>query len=597
LYLKIKDVNLHNNFIGLIEYPILFSIIVKEYDLYEVFDEFMCSYDFYNIREINVSAFIELFSLKKVIYFLHNVAVIDTLKYSTDYSSISDVEEDRIYILNILIDIDKINKIIYEKELDEIYRINSVRKVLKEVDEGRLYIDVNSLKEIQIKKFKDDFKRFKEIEYSSSGQTLLGFNPSTTKNWDNALTEKTESLDKFNRADYLAFKSIYLESRENFLFSKEYGLDSCLSTRIRHGALKNHIRSVFEKLDLITSKSNDKYIENEVWQRQLYYYQDLNSTVQDKLKKFSKEVDEYTVYIVEKLIQIQTEKTNDKKDGLFTYNTTDELLYIFYLEYKEYLNSIESTIGIILNELVNTTLLYIQENISEAFKVIIPNQFQKYIDNLVSELRELGLPNDCQLIPNLIKSSTEIQNELEYLSEWFTLNTTSPTSLMNIETILAASIELTNKIHPLYSLSPKITIKEESIGYSNLIFVFNILLNNVIQHSKLENEQLDLEIIVELDSTQKYLTIKFANNLNPEIDIRINKKKLLAIKNSWCDNSNIERSNKEGESGYDKIKRILLYEAYAKSDLFDFIIDNNRITIYLFFPFTKTNQDEQDTNN
>src|SRR5690606_38831205 len=330
LYNEINNSHIKDNFVDLIEYPILYSLIVKEYDLYEAYDDFMCSYDIFTIEDLEINSFIETHSLEKTIYFLNNVVTIDTLKYSTEYLSINDVEEDRIKILNLLISIDPTNKINYESEINEIYRINSVRKVLKEVDQGRLYIDVTSLKEVQSKKFKDDFKRFKEIETLSSTKALLGFNTSNTRNWEKALTEKNEIDEKYNSADYLAFKNIYLESRENFLFSKEYGLDSCLSTRIRHGALKNHIRSVFEKLDLVTSKLKDNYRDNEKWANQLAIVPETNNNVQFLLKKFSKEIDDYTTFIVENLIQIQTEKTVDKSNGIFKFFTDDSTLFNYY---------------------------------------------------------------------------------------------------------------------------------------------------------------------------------------------------------------------------------------------------------------------------
>lgn len=587
LYNEINNSLIKDNFVSLIEYPILYSLIIKEYDLYEAYDDFMCSYDIFSIEDLEIDSFIETHSLEKTIYFLNNVTTIDTLKYSTEYQSINDVEEDRIKILNILISIDSIKKINYESEINEIYRINSVRKVLKEVDEGRLYIDVTSLKEVQNKKFKDDFKRFKEIETSSSSKTLLGFNTSNTRNWEKALTEKNEIDEKYNSADYLAFKSIYLESRENFLFSKEYGLDSCLSTRIRHGALKNHIRSVFEKLDLVTSKLKEKYRENDKWANQLISVPETNICVQKLLKQFSKEIDDYTTFIVERLIQIETEKSVENKNGLFQYYTNDELLYVFYLEHKKYFDSIESTIDIILNNLVNYTLINLQKTIINAFTKEIPAQFHKIIERTVSELRNLNLPNDCDLITNFSKSNTEIQNELEYLSEWFYLNTTSSTSLLSIETIINASLNLTNRINPLYNLEPKINVENIFAGYSNLIFVFNIMFKNVIEHSKLDSNKVNLEIDSSIDEINGYALLKFSHNLNSTFDYSTNKDKLEAIKQNWNNHEDIDRSNKEGESGYDKIKRILLYEALAKTDKFDYSISKKLISITLFFPYKK----------
>lgn len=592
LYNEIKACYKKDDFVNLIEYPILFSLTVKEYDLYEAYDDFISSLNIFSVADIEIETFIEKYSLEKTIYFLNNVVTTDTLKYSTEYHSINDVEEDRIKILNILILFDSTNKLIYENEINEIYRINSVRKVLKEVDEGRLYIDVSSLKEVQNKKFKDDFKRFKEIEISSSFKNLIGFNTSNTKNWEKALTEKNEINEKYNSADYLAFKSIYLESRENFLFSKEYGLDSCLSTRIRHGALKNHIRSVFEKLDLVTSKLKDKYRDNEKWQDQLFNIPETNYGVQVLLKQFSKEIDDYTKFIVEKVIQIETEKTTGKENGVFKFFTNDPILFTYYTQNKLSFDSTESIIEMLLTNLVNHTLIDLQQGIEIVFSKTIPNKFQEIIDITIGDLRKLNLPTDCQLIPNLIKSSTEIQIELENISNWFYLNTTSSSTLLNIETVIDASIELTNKINPNHRINPKITLKCEPFGvYSSLIFVFNILFNNIIQHSRLPTDLIDINIEIE-SVEEKYFEINISNSINKNIDFSINIDKLNKIKENWNNHDNIDRSNKEGESGFDKIKRILLYETYSKTEKFEFNIVEDKISISLYFPYLKFKQNE-----
>ncbi len=416
LYEAIKREHFEQKIADQIEFCILCSLLAKEYDLFEVYDEFMISQNLQSVREIDIDDFASSFTFEMAIYFLHNVTTIETLKYSTEYGSVSEVEEDRIYILQQLLKLDPLKKLIYEKEINDIYRINSVRKVLKEVDEGRLYIDISSLKQIQIKKFKDEFNRFKEIEFSSSTQPLIGFNAAMTKNWETSNTETSEPHERYNSADYLAFKSIYLESRDNFLFSKEYGLDSCLSTRIRHGALKNHIRSVFEKLNLVTSKFNDVYKENELWTNQLAYYPELSIRVQEILRNFSMNIDVYTSFIVDNLIQIQTEKMPTKENGLFSYHTNDEILFSFYNQHKPLLKSVDATIDIILSSLTNYTLINIQTDIVEYFEGITLKKYQDIIETTLNDLRNLSLPTGCELIPHLIKSSTDVQIELENIA-------------------------------------------------------------------------------------------------------------------------------------------------------------------------------------
>ncbi|WP_418512102.1 hypothetical protein [Corallibacter sp.] len=592
LFNKIKECKNKQGFEAHIEFPIVMSLHSKEFDLYEAYDDFLFANNIEDLKNLDIDSFVHHFGLSKTIYFLENVSTIDTIKYSSDYGSISEVEEDRVMILNILIKLNNDSKTEYEKEINEILRTNSVRKVLKEVDEGRLYIDVDNLKKKQIKKFKDDFKRFKEIEQSSSAQKLISFNPSNKQNWDELLSISSSKIDSYNSAEYLAFKNIYLESRENFLFSKEHGLDSCLSTRIRHGALKNHIRSVFEKLNLVTSKLNNEYKDNDVWEQQLSGYFVENIRVQKALKKFSSEIDEYIIFIVDKLIQIKTEKTKEKDYGIFGFFTNDDILYDFFQRNREKFDTTETIIDMLLTNLVEHTLISLQKKIVNKFKGDIRTNFQEIIDNCIEEVREFNLTSDCELIPNLIKSGTEIQKELEVISDWFYLNTTNSTSLLSIDTVIEASIVLTNRINPNFLIKPTIQNNIAPFGvYSSTIFVFNILLNNIISHSKLTPNEVKIHISIDLH-LDKYVKIAFCNNLKENEDYSENRKRLEEVKQNWNDHSNIDRSNKEDKSGFDKIKRILIYETSAKTDMFDFSFSENNLTVELFFPFVKLNEDE-----
>lgn len=592
LFTKIKECKNKQDFEAHIELPIVMSLHSKEFDLYEIYDDFLFANDIEDLKDLDIKSFVHRFGLRKTIYFLENVSIIDTIKYSSDYGSISEVEEDRVMVLKILIKLNKGSKLEYEKEINEILRINSVRKVLKEVDEGRLYIDVDNLKKNQIKKFKDDFKRFKEIEQSSSVQKLISFNSSNKQNWDTLLSFSNTEVNSFNSAEYLAFKNIYLESRENFLFSKEHGLDSCLSTRIRHGALKNHLRSVFEKLNLVTSKLKSEYKDNEVWEQQLNNNFVENIRVQKALKSFSAEIDEYTIFIVDKLIQIRTEKSIDKEYGIFEFLTNDEVLLDYYMRNKANFDSTEKIIDMLLVSLVNHTLITLQEDIVSRFNGEIRQVFQSIIDKYIQEIRGYNLPPDCELIPNLIKSGTEIQKELEVISNWFYLNTTDSKSLLSIKTVIDASIVLTNGINPNFPIQPIVKCNIEPFGvYSSLIFVFNIFLNNIICHSKLRPEETCINITIE-QYEDSFAKVSFRNNLKKGHDYSLNFNRLQKVKDNWNDHTNIDRSNKEDKSGFDKIKRILLYETYSKTDKFDFSISEDELSIDLFFKITKTNSNE-----
>jgi len=127
-----------------------------------------------------------------------------------------------------------------------------------------------------------------------------------------------------------------------------------------------------------------------------------------------------------------------------------------------------------------------------------------------------------------------------------------------------------------------------------MIFVFHILMDNIIKHSKLNSENLKVNIVV--DQIDDFIEVKVINNLSSNVNIKDITKKLDWIKENWNNNENIERSSIEGGSGFDKIKRILLYEALSKTDKFEFTINPNEVSISLFLPFNQF-KNEQSINN
>ena len=583
LYQAIIDDGKEEVYYGNIDFLVLTSECQQEFNLYKNLDEFLLFHEFDTMKNIDYSLLIQKFDTKKIIYVLKHILKINILKFSTDFESISDVEEERIKILRYLQKIDKYNFNDYDLEIDEILRVNSVRKVLKEAEHGRLYVDVDGLKRLLVKKFTEDFNRFKEIESFSTKLSLVGFNPSNKRNWEKVLSDKSISTDSFNTADYLAFKSIYQETRNNFLFSKEYGLESSLSTRIRHGALKNHIRSVFEKLNLITVKSNGKYKTNHNWE---LVDSNLNDKVQRILGEFSEKIDILIMSIIDYNMQIQTESSNEKKQGLFSYHTDDEKFFTFYTENKHNFDSVEKTVSILLNNLAYYTEYELNPLIINFFTHNVYDWFNQIIFETINELRKINLPKDFTLVNNLNKSFTEFQVELEGIFNWFNLTTSNSKKLLDIRTIIDASLELTNKINPSYPLNPDIIVGLKADGSSNLLFVFNILLNNIIQHSGLPNE--DLSLSIKVFREDRYTVIKFTNNLNEMMSFESNSRKLQNIKDNWNDHSNIERSNKEGESGFDKIKRILIYETKSKTEKFDYQLTKKECSIKLYLPYNVT---------
>lgn len=556
---------------------ILASIYYSEYNLYEVLDEYICS------RDINIKEVLQIKDLKQelFVYLLHKICTIDTIKYY--FKRINDAERFRLEILSTLLSIDNPNKKQYNDEIDEINKRISVRNVIKEVNNGRLFVDIDKLKEQLIEKYNDDFNRLIRIVGERKNNNLVGFNASKPRIWEASLKEQlSEEHNNFNDADFIAFKNIYYDVREQFLFSKEHGLDSSLSTRIRHGALENQIRSVFDKLNLVTTKLSGEYIDSEYWNSQNIELENL-LVVQEQIKIFSKSIDEFTSGIKNNAIQISHEKISNPY-ALFNYSVNDEVLFNIYSPLSEYLKDPEDIVEVLLDVFSQHTNNEILSQIYSYFNNVVYdviNQFaQNFIENLPEELSKKTL-----IVEKISESLTNLQISLEEISGWFSLETSLSNKFVLLDDIIEASIVTTKQMNRNIDIQTTIKNDFKKVEYHiSMIYVFNILITNAIVHSENENE-LKINIIVE-SFDENTLKINFSNNHRIK-SVEEKKNSLTLIKQNWKDSKNIEKVNIEGKSGFPKIKRILIYEANCMTDNFDFEITKDTITIGLYLAKNK----------
>lgn len=568
---------------------VLRSLYETDYEVYAFLDEYL------SINNIVYNDFDLIEStLRKdqFIYLLYKIYTIDTLKYY--FGNVQDVEDFRIVVLHKLINVDIENKLLYDREITEITKNFSVRNVIKDVNNARLFVDIAKLRDILLSKYTDDFTRLLRIVAEKKTNNLVSFNPSKKRDWDKSFKESHESeVSSFDQADFIAFKNIYYYVREQFLFSKEYGLDSSLSTRIRHGALKNEIRAVFDSLSLMTTKENGFYKDNIIWQSQISDGS-LNDEIQTILKVFSESIDNLNDEIVNNIIQIRHELHNVKEQGVFNYYTNDDILYKFYLQHFSYLKTTEDTVDLLLNDLALFTNISVCSSISNLFNNVIFEDYKKIILESIDSLNQLKIPNKVIIIDNFNKAITNLQTCFDEISEWFYLETSSSSNLLFIETIINASFVMTKRLYNNIRIKEKIDIKFDQVaGYSSLIYVFNILFSNSILHSNLTDE---IEISVE-DSIidDKYLKISVKNNYK-NIDYEKIRTNLEKIKLNWTNLEDIDRSNIEGQSGFDKIKRIMIYEAKCITDKIDYQINEETIEISLFLIYKKPETDENISN-
>lgn len=580
-----------------IELPIFFNIVGSDfYSQYVAYDSFLNSI---NVERATEVLDFDAFDHKAVLYFLKNVCKSDVMHYSLSFESSDDIENERIAICRLLVELDSENELEYFEEIANITQQSSIRNAIREVNKGKITININQLKSAEASNIKESFSRFRELASFTRNKDLVAIDSTSEilKNYLSNYENESELFDKVvftNDPAFITFKIMFLEIRDKFILSKEYGLDGYLSTRIRHGTLKNHLRSLFESLNLITQKTNDgTYKENSHWENKIQH-DGLNLVLQDALRTFSKEIDDLADYIIKELIQVKTEKFLDKKVALFDYSFTQEGLgsifkHIRDANFKDYNEFLDLITGILIRRT--------EENLATIRSVLI-HQVNEKFHLIVTQLQNaLKLNEIDKLLPELsssiLKSNTDIQQELENIAAWFNLTEQSSNLILNNETIIKTAVEITNSIYPNNKIHPAINDQTDlylSGQYCpQLIYINRILLDNIITHSLLGTDTLNVVISANLDQTKEtseifstVLNLSYINNLSSGIDKQELRQKLDLLKTKFNDpKAKFENINFEGGSGLEKIKKILTIDLNIKEYDLDFVLDEENIEVKL----------------
>lgn len=570
-----------------IDLPIFYSIVSPDiYEQYVKYDDF--------VESLGISRPSELLDFneipkEKLIYFLKEICTIEILHHSMNFEGTDDIENERIILLKHLLVLDPNSETEYIESITEISQRSKIRKAIREVNKGRITINSQLLRNSVENDIKDNFLRFRELVDFSAEHNLQSIDPTNKllNNYFNSMQEKSlrDKYVNINDPAFISFKSMIIDIRDKFILSKDFGLDGYLSTRIRHGTLINHIRSNFEAFNLINQKKDEDYLENDYWRKRIpTELQSKQDDIQKRLKSFSKEVDDLTEYLIKELIQIKTEKHTQKSQALFDYSLGDKTLAYLYTQVKDSFNSHTAFLNFVFEYLEASTEMQLR-NIRELFKNQITEQYSTILKNFDTSIREIiGCFPFIDLTSSIVKCQTNIQNEIINIAEWFSIANPSSDLTLDIETIVQTAIEITNTIYPNESIEPKLEVDNQipfASGTTNMIYIIRILLDNIIKHSGKTNRERNIIIKSDFINDTK-LALSVSNDFNPELKERI-EANLSDTKSKWNDKSDFTKSNIEGGSGFDKIRRILAVDMSMTNYRFDYVISESNVSIIIDF--------------
>lgn len=519
-----------------------------------------------------------------LIFFLYKVCTLHLIKrYPKLAKTSAEAEDVRVDILRELINIDVNNKKIYYDEISIITRNKSIRERIKSINQSRIFVDVDLIKlEIKdiLKENFDNYIRIKDFKDEVVSFDIMDGNYVNTLN--TILTEMNQRMEKNvnYKQEVLVLRDIISRIVEEFLFNPKYGLNTFLSSRIRHGYCKNKLMALFDEYNLLSKKQaedSEVFLVNDYWDsredvKNSGYYKEFKNCLSD----FTYSIDKKAIEIKEKWIRIKLSK---EQVGLFDYSeTTNYLRLISYDDINDFELFFEQVIQILWGH-TDSLLALIREKIQGELK----DYFMQALGALETNLRELDDEfivevirniNLCKSrIPNMIKEFSDIFYRKDIQYKDFSMNDL-------VETCREINQKLNSKFRRV-NLKSKIGIKDIFSGrlFSYFVDILNILINNALEHSgfsELSQLNINVEISnweakdaidllrkeykdIEVNNT-KFMFLNVTNNLSTEVDISMIEERIGNIFASLDNYEMIRKFNQtEGGSGLYKIYKIIDY--------------------------------------
>ena len=515
----------------------------------------------------------------KLLFFLRYTCGQEILKHSIHINGSKERLEERLEICRFLLSADiSSNKPFYEDEIKSISNILIIQKGLLELDESKIYVNEQGIIAGELKDFEAVYSRYKTISHlMERNQKLVVLDVSAgliALKKVNKDGSESEDVTFSDNPGFDIYKELFDAIKEKFLYSK-FGIVAYLSTRIRHGVLLGEIRPIFEKHKLITQKEGDseEYRINNHWiDRFRYDSEDIKNKAQELLKKFSFEVDGLIFDLIKKYLQVYDSIKNP--DGWFNYEFDETELFLYSLEAtkkKDYSQFVKRVFEVLWAR-TDTNLIEIRKNIEHE----TAKSFNELFDRLESSIMEISAYGTQEMITAIKACSTDIQNVIQKISNWFKRSGTQ-TSDFKLDNLIDIVFEHVNKSYPnrRISLHREISFDETIKGeyYTHFADLFRIFLENILKHSD--------ESVNEIPSAVKITTDE--SSMNVQISNHIaSRRSIEALKGSVNgQNMNLDKLFNEGKSGYHKAMKILTFDlGNEDNQLFTAIKNDEFIVVF-----------------
>jgi len=518
----------------------------------------------------------------ELVYYLRNVCIERIMETSVEFDTSLEVAEERAAVCRLLVKLDPANGEIYDAEHKEILRKLIVRKRSREVEQSKIYVDVESVRATATEKLREQFARYAALAAAKLDDVFFRHLREAIDrlNADLAASGKNLALSlPRNEIDDLFLAMITLV-RDEFVSSSEHGLDGYLSTRIRHGTLSGQLRAPLEDAKLITTRdSSGNYKTNERW----ISAEDGSSEVQRQLgqllSSFSKSYDALVGEIKSDWVQIRRDASGI---GMFAFAIS-----------REQMGRIRRQMPVppSLDVFVDVVLQFLHQELESSLanmRAAICDQGKVRATQMLNELEAnvtalVALADTNALITAIRGARTEVQRTFDRVEQWFNVSRSAATEPFLPEDAINIATNMTHVPFDVQiDVSPERQVLCRGERLSLMVDILINLLENVRKHAGLDSPGVNLSV----KSDAEAIVFTIVNDVAPGALTSEAALRLTKIRDALADPRHASNVAKEGGSGFHKIWKILSHDFHIRAPqlYFGFVPAADRFEVKVTLP-------------
>lgn len=532
--------------------PILYYVYTIYFKKDRMDDLGIICEDFFRFEKIERPVKMDICKYNKqmLIYFLRYVCNPKVMDISIPFKGTQERDQERVGICNLLSEIDASNVKEYEEEIRIITQKLMINRELKTIEENRIHVNVDGIKERLTKSYKNDFMRY--LFYQD--ERIVQF----------TLLKEGENAEKFKfiqDAPERIFRELVFRIRDAFVSSDEYGLNGYLSLNFRHGTLEDELRSPLNKAMLTAKKdiTTNDYIVNKHWTNAVN--REDAEIIRKAISKFHIETEAIISKLKSKYIQICTEEK--KTEGIFDYRLYEQDFLLLSIETMK-CNTFDEFLDIIIDFLWKVT----ESNLTKMKKIIKTEILEDYttaFNNLKSAILTVNNKNKLRDLQQRInETSTDMQNVLDRICYWFQRSTESKHSNFDLQFAFDLGLQTITNMHrevEFVAVRKQKTESDEIPGDCLKSFndIFYNLFDNIYKKAYWKNGR-EIEIRYSLKYKEGKVHIYIENDIESGKDYSDDIARVEAAKELIKTGEYVKKVKGEGGTGIPKICKIIYYD-------------------------------------